>query len=221
MKKLLIVGLVGIFVLGASGLANAALVSFVDPFSGADTTSGWSNSDATTTLSYSSFTILEGLGTVTAYLGDSLRNLTHRATRGLGVTGGEDDEVDYRPGRAQERIEITFANPRFIDYVEIRSLYFPERGDQEVANLHYWLGATNVGNATLVGVMPLGSGNGLVSTSPNLHLDKIVFQVDEATNLSDFAVAKLNVNSTPEPATLSLLGLGMGILGLFRLRKKK
>lgn len=214
MKKVLILTL-AILSISVIGLTNteAAVVSFIPAFSGIDgSTAGWSTTDSAVNLGITSFNILGGTGTVTAYNG----TISQRGTRGIGVWGGRDtDEIDTGIS-GQEKIEITFPT---LDYVlnsfELRSL-FNEATGIEKADVYYYLNSVQVGHDILSGSQT--TGNGVKPGNPNITLDKIVFKVDAGGVNSEFAIAKLNVTPVPEPASMMLLG--MGILGLFGLRKK-
>lgn len=224
MKKLLVTLLAGIFALGMMGAAHAAMVSFVNPFSNAGSTVGWSTGDNEVNLGISSFSILGGLGTVSGYLGADPYSITQRGTRGLGIAGGtpgdNTDEVDSDTIGAQEHMEINFSRPMYLRYLELRSLFNPE-GTAEQADVYYYYGDTLVGQDHLFGEIPLGTGVGLESVNPGLRVTDIRFQVDLSNpnvRNSDFAIAKLDASPIPEPVSAVLLG--MGLLGLFGLRRK-
>ena len=170
-------------------------ISFLyeDLFEGVDPdTFIWSTGDSTINLSQSSWSLLEGKATVSGYKNDQLHNLTHRGLRGLGVAGGEDDEVDD-----PEKIEIVFSSPVYINEFEVRSLF--EEATEEEGDVELYNGATLVKAYHLTAEE--ASGNGVLSTfGTNQPVDKIRFYVkggETYTSESEFAVAKLRVCPAP------------------------
>ena len=216
MKKLILVLTLSlVFGLGTMSLAQATVVSFIPAFSGIDTSTGaWSTTDDAVNLGITSFNILGGAGTVTAFNG----TFSQRGTRGIGVWGGLDtDEID-KGTNGQESIEINFPTlPYVLNSFELRSL-FNESTGIEYADVYYYLNSIQVGHDVLVGTDLTGT-NGVKSGYPNILLDKIVFKVDTGSIESEFAIASLDVTPVPEPTSMMLLG--MGILGLFGFKKRK
>ena len=102
MKKLILVLALGlVFGLGMMGSAKAEVetwVSFIYPFQGVDDTSAWTsigeNPVAGNNLGFSSFAILGSSGNVTGYYGAGAGLLSQRGTRGIGIQGRENDEID-------------------------------------------------------------------------------------------------------------------------------
>ncbi len=205
--------------------AMADLISFTDghPLSGVDgfvapaTYQGdaWSQGDNTVTLG-TSYSLLGGNATVSGHEDASLAPLSHRLTRGLGVNTGdpEADEVDSVSGL--EHIDIDFALPYTVNYVEVRSL-FVEGGVTELALVDFRLGGSLVTTRPILALQDLGTGNG---TSALMDLgivaDQLVFRTTDSVN--DFAVAQINAVPVPVPAALLLGMLGLGCAG-WRLRK--
>ncbi len=229
MKKVLISFIAVALTFGMAGLAGASVkISFLDEdsFAGVDgDTSGWSTNDSMVQLSTSSWPLLEGMASVYGYL-DGTGKLTQRGTRGLGIYGNEDDEVDSleRP----ERIEITFPTlDYYVNSLEVRSLFI-EGGDTEQGVAEFWLDGSKFYTQNLVAVQSGGDGVLAVPYSTPKLVDKLVFRVptgETYTSFSEFAVARLDVTPIPEPASIivwSLIG-GLSWLGLcvWRRRRRK
>ncbi len=164
--------------------ADASTVSFLheDSFAGVDLPIGWSINDNMVNLGTDNWSLLNG-------------TLTHRGTRGLGVFGMEDDEVDSID--KLERLEITFDTPHCLSYLEVRSLFDNEGpgGETEEGDIDLYLAGSPVSSYHPVGVED--SGNGSWNTSvPDILVDKIVFYVNNTQSYagySEFAVAKVDV----------------------------
>lgn len=224
-----------VFVLGVGQSAGATLISFVQYASDGDTlqgidgnTSGWSLSDGMVNLS-DTWSLLGDTALVSAYSNDS-GILTHRGTRGLGVAGQENDEVDSY--NYFEKIEITFDIPHWLSYLEVRSLFYEpnlwEPDSIEEGDVDFYLAGSKFHNEHLVGWQDIRDGTkGIVSVVPDEPklIDKLVFYVQQNqsyTSESEFAVAKLEVAPIPEPATMLLLGcLATGLFGIAAVKKKQ
>ncbi len=225
--------------------ASADLISFADTIAGVDGdapmyggTVNWSTVNLpVVNLSQQSYSLLDGMATVSAYSNGSDAILSHRLTRGLGVYANELDEVDRVD--SIEHIDITFDTmPYYVHEIEVRSLFDPDTGNnEEWAAIAFWKDGSLVQTEYLVGLEDLGvggtDGDASWSGTPIL-VDKLVFYVPtrlELTNagmgidlggttydpsLSEFAVAKLTV--TPIPTSVILGILGMGVVSL-KLRK--
>jgi len=176
-------------------------ISFLyeDSFKGVDPdTSGWSTGNSTINLGQTSWSLLGGEATVYGYKNGNPYNLTHRGVRGLGVAGGENDEVDD-----PEKIEIVFSTPVYINEFEVRSL-FEEAAGEEEADVELYNGVSLVTAYHLTAEQ--SGGNGVLTTfGTNQAVDKIVFYVASGqtyTPESEFAVSKLRVcpvEVRPEP----------------------
>lgn len=221
-----------VFILGAAENASANIISFIydssiPGFSGVDgNTSSWSTNNTMKTLGVSSWSLLDGNAQVTAYRGDGFGTLTHRGRRGLGIYGGENDEIDsYYPN---EKLEVTFNAPYYLNYLEVRSLFYEPLivpGGYEQGDVDFYLGGSKFYTQHVVGsedILVSGTKGKVSFAYPSLVVDKLVFYVQSGqsyTSGSEFALAKLDVASTPEPATIDLFGLGL--LGLLKLRRKR
>ena len=151
--------------------------------------------------------------------------LSHRGTRGIGVVGQEDDEIDSI--NSFEGIIISFDEPQTLKFFEIRSLFIEKFNGVEVVeqgDATLFLGATFVQNFHFEGQEVIGSGYGSVIVPPkdseinNLVFDKIVFYarsfrylcktVNHDYNIfSDFAVAKLETATSSTSFVQPLVGI--------------
>jgi len=177
-------------------------------------TSGWSTDDTVVNLGVYRWLLLGGTAAVTAYSDDIYANLTQRGTRGLGVAGQEEDEIDSYD-RA-ERIEITFDSPQRLMFFEVRSLFkefyngvlVNEEGDVDlycdgIFVCHYHLVGEELmktaGWNSMTDMKPICTGNGVVNISDiNINVDRVVFYVNQSEPYavySEFAVAKLGLSS--------------------------
>ena len=213
--------------------AWADMISFVDPLAGVDDTTGWSTDDNTAGPLAHSYDLLGHTATVAAFENGTERFLSHRLTRGLGVWGGEPDEVDFIG--SNEYINILFStNPYYIHEIEVRSLFDPDTdNNEEWAAIAFWKDGIQVRTEYLLGTEQLGvggnDGNASWSGTP-IIADKLVFYVPTKGELpdkmfdlgdttydpllSEFAVAKLTVTITPVPSSVLLGILGLGVTGL-------
>jgi len=162
-------------------------ISFIHPFSEVDgDTSGWSINDSEVNLGTCTWSLLSGSADINGYKNGSAYNLTHRGTRGLGVAGGESDEIDD-----PEKIEIVFDSPILVNKFEVRSLFDEATGIEE-GEVELYLGGSIVQSYHLTGTE--AGGNGVLTTfGTNQAVDKIVFYVASGYPDSEFAVAKLRV----------------------------
>ena len=212
----------------AAVAADVFTISFLyeDSFAGVDPpTTSWSTNDTMVLLPNSGhWDLLNGTADVYGY-NNSIGLLTHRGTRGLGVNGNEDDEVDSydRP----ERIEITFDTPHYLSYLEVRSLFHNEsyqgKNVTEEGDIDLYLHGNFVANYHIVGVQG-SSTNGTWSKSvPDILVDKIVYYVKKSDTYwkwSEFAVAKLVVKPAPSPEevpAITPLGFIVALVSLFGL----
>lgn len=236
--KLLILSIAALFLSAAPAIADlSSPIWFADTLKGVDNTAGWSTGDGQKKLGHS-YSLLGGNATVAAYNDGRDDDLSHRLTRGLGVWGNEDDEVDRYNVNAVEHIDIVFDSPYALNYIEVRSLFGPDQqGNQtEYARIDllysgttYYDDLSYTADATyfLTGTEALNGTDGDASLwISTVSVDAIIFRVptdadvtdqgwtDFAVGKNEFAVAKI----VPVPAAVLLGMLGLGVAGL-KLRK--
>ncbi|MDD5736910.1 MAG: hypothetical protein PHH20_01285 [Candidatus Omnitrophica bacterium] len=232
MKKAFILASI---ILMAAATASADQVSFVwnsggDTIQGVDgDTSWWSNSDSMVNLNTYYLSLLGGTAEGVGYDGLSNGWLTQRGTRGLGISGSENDEIDSYD--KVEKLVFTFDAPVYMNSFEVRSLYYESslltNGDHKergVAN--FYLNSDSVFSQCLIGSENItAGGDGIAGYSYDPFLiDKIVFNVPANkwyTYQSEFSVAKLDVTTAPEPVSTVLFVLGGTVLLARRMRKAK
>lgn len=215
MKAIMYV-LMALVVMGGA-MAASEDVSFVVPFAGVDDdTSGWSTDDSMVNLGVSELSLISSLGTLTGYDAAGLGILTQRGTRGLGVSGLEEDEIGKMvPPPVPESIEIEFDEAVELTYVEVRSLFF-EDGHAEEGDIDFYLEGNLVYNEHLVGVELPGTNGELGFDYDGIAVDKLVFHVkdgEDYSEWSEFAVAKLEVETDPEIPEFSILAGVMALIG--------
>ena len=249
MKRTLISLITGVITLGIIGSAEAAIISFADFLQGVDNPTGWAAGDTVVQLPSSSYSLLGGMATVTGYDNNGYEYLSHRLTRGVGVWGAENDEVDTQTKDHPESIEITFPTLDYwVNSLEVRSLFYPDTGwwpNRELGAIDFYRDTTLLHTEYLFQPSknkPLTTSGDLILTYSTPYLvDTLVFYVPSSVPTSypdydslyncqkakiiaesEFALAKLDVEPIPEPTTMFLLGSGLlGLAGLGRARKKK
>ncbi|MHC4726699.1 MAG: hypothetical protein ACYS17_05665 [Planctomycetota bacterium] len=139
-------------------------------------------------MNQQTYILLGGMASVSAYKNNTSANLSHRGTRGLGVSGGENDEVDKHLTNIDEHIDILFStNPYYIHEIEVRSLFTPDTGtNEEWAAIAFWKSGSLIQTEYLLGIEDLGvagtDGDASWSGSPVL-VDKLVFYVPTRNEL--------------------------------------
>jgi hypothetical protein len=241
MKKLVLINLA--FVISVSVTAQAApTISFLaeDSLVGVDGGSipPWSADNSTVNLGTSSWSLLGGEAVINGFTNGSSSNLTHRGVRGVGVSGQENDEVDFHDD--PEAITIEFlARDYFVNSLEIRSLFDPDTGwddDEEEGAIDFYLDGTLFyteflsGEEEFLGVNGGNFGSVVVDYATPKLVDKLVYYIpttdaggNDLTNdiitHSEFAVARLDVSPIPAPGAILLGSVGAGIVGWLRRRR--
>ncbi len=238
MRNTLAVIIIASFMVFIYGNASADVVSFVwnssgDTIQGVDgDTSWWSNDDNVKNLYTSSWSLLNGVGTLSGYANYCGANLSQTGTRGIGIFGGsENDEIDTGVFR-QEKLVVTFSQPAYLNSFEVRSLFYEpvifSYGYSEVGNADFWLNGEKVYTQSLIGQENIDSkgtdGSAIYSYDTPLLVDKVVFYVPSCelkSYVSDFSVAKMDVTTAPEPVSTALFILGGTTLLVRRIRRRK
>lgn len=233
MKKALILASI---IMMASATASADLVSFVwnssgDTIQGVDgDTSWWSSNDSMVNLNTYQLSLLSGSAEAIGYDGLCKGWLTQRGTRGLGISGSENDEIDSYD--KVEKLVFTFDAPVYMNSFEVRSLYYESNlltnGDHmERGVANFYLDSANVYTQCLTGSENISAGgDGIASYSYDqpFLIDKIVFNVPANkwyTYQSEFSVAKMDVTTAPEPVSTVLFISGGAVMLVRRFRRAR
>ncbi len=217
-------------------IEEIAIACRPDPYEKRDC-SIWSTDDTMVNLRVSSWSLLNGKAIVTGnriipspdcicdcnYIDCTCccnaepANLTHRGTRGLGVEGLEQDEIDSV--NRMEFIEISFEEPQRLRYFEIRSLFnesYQGRMVNEEGDANIYLETELVHHFHFIAKEKIGSGNGVVVYPPysavenNFIFDKIKFYVcpnNHYSIFSEFTVAKVKTYNAEISFVQPLIGV--------------
>jgi len=197
--------------------------------------SKWSYDDTCVNLGQSSWSLLNGTALVSGFKTSSYAcpcpdsyvnsfisikkaNLTHRSTRGLGIEGNENDEVDSI--NSLEFIEITFDFDQYLKKFEVRSLFKERYNSENVTeegDVLLFLDGQLVNQFHIKGRDFIGTSEGSVvvecfvdSEVSKLLFDKIIFGVRPCSNYSrysDFSVAKIETRTNIISFVSPLIGV--------------
>lgn len=216
MKRVLFLVVVATFV---AAPATADIVRFYEsPYYSVDTTGGFGA--GTNVLGVGQLSLLNGDAVAYAMNNGTAGVFTQRDTRGLGIQGGELDEVDQ-----SEHIDVVFSQAYYVDSVEVRSLFDPDpspsTGEITLVSLVRNYNGTPATEASwqLLGFEDIAWGtDGVVTQS----LGGIVLNAGDALVFSpeagEFALAAMTVSLVPVPGAVLLGLVGLGYAGM-RLRR--
>lgn len=223
-------------ILLAASTATADQVSFVwnsggDTIQGVDgDTSWWSSGDSMVNLNTYQLSLMGGNAEAIGYDGLCKGWLTQRGTRGLGISGSENDEIDSYD--KVEKLVFTFDAPVYMNSFEVRSLYYESslltNGDHKERGIaSFYLDGASIYTQNLVGAENISAGgDGIASYSYDqpFLIDKIVFNVPANkwyTYQSEFSVAKMDVTTAPEPISTVLFISGGAVMLVRRFKKTR
>lgn len=160
--------------------------------------------------------------TVSAFNGAVPALLFQDSTDGLGVKGGEPDEIDKA-----EWLIVEFDSPRDVWDVYITDLFAPLDGDNNIYGERgtvelYGGGSTLLTSFQFDGISAdQGNGELLVDFGATWQVSYLKFYADTVSfRNNEFSVAGLNSSEVPEPATMLLFGTGLaGLAGALRRKK--
>jgi hypothetical protein len=189
--------------------AELSHVSLIQPIENVDTdTSGWSNGDNMVNSGLNSFTILDGKGMITAYSNwnnQTLGQITHRGTRGIGINGGVSDEIN-----GNQRMVVEFIEPVYLVSFEVRSLFIegnPPAAEQGTVLL--FNDAAEVADIQLIAVQSTGGVGQLITVLEEpMMVDRIEFFVPQGqgfSSFSEFALAKITIAEVTELVNIHIM----------------
>ncbi|MBN1828728.1 MAG: PEP-CTERM sorting domain-containing protein [Deltaproteobacteria bacterium] len=134
---------------------------------------------------------------------------------GLGILGGEPDEVDH-----EEQLSVVINLGMSLSGVWITDLFTRSDGADPVNGEYGSVLINGLDTYYFMGInSDQGNGDQYVSFGGAKLVTSALFQIEGGTNNNDFSVA--GFTRVPEPATMMLLGLGMlGLAGVWRKFKK-
>ncbi len=212
MKKKLLAGLVtGLFMFGMVGMANALSIDF------RDTAWGGANGEQSYTVD----------GVTAGAAGEDPHTdeyLYQDNTDGLGILGGENDEVD-----GYEWLTISLPNLDVTGFMVTDLFAYPDgnnpqgehgevylfNGSSELGHYHFYGADSNQGN----GEQNIAFGGVIAGVTSMQFYTNFTAPGSDAGH--EYSVAGIDTAPVPEPSTILLFGAGLaGLIGFRRKQKK-